>query len=60
MHSRLRVMGAIERGEVDVGPLLGRGASGRVYKCAPAWWCDIVQLLRLAHLLKCCSECTLT
>ena len=32
VHSRLRVMGKIERGEVDVGPLLGRGAFGRVYK----------------------------
>ena len=36
VHNRLRVMGAIVRGEVDVGPLLGRGAFGRVYK--GAWW----------------------
>ena len=36
VHNRLRVMGAIERGEVDVGRLLGRGAYGRVYKGAPA------------------------
>ena len=32
LHNQLRVMGAIEAGEVDVGPLLGRGAFGRVYK----------------------------
>ena len=32
LHNQLRVIGAIESGEVDVGPLLGRGAFGRVYK----------------------------
>ena len=33
-HNAMRVMGSIETGEVDVGPLLGRGAFGRVYKGA--------------------------
>ena len=42
VHNRLRVMGAIERGEVDVGPLLGRGAFGRVYKGAPACHCGVL------------------
>ena len=41
VHTRLRVMGAIERGEVDVGPLLGRGSYGRVYKGAPACYCGV-------------------
>ena len=31
-HNGMRVMGSIATGEVDVGPLLGRGAFGRVYK----------------------------
>ena len=33
-HAQKRVLGALEPGEVDVGPLLGRGAFGRVYKGA--------------------------
>ena len=50
VNNRLRVMGAIEEGEVDVGPLLGRGAFGRVYKGAPQpFVVAYIQLHQLSH-----------
>ncbi len=33
-HSRLRRLGPLDEEQVEVGPLLGRGSFGRVYKGA--------------------------
>ncbi len=35
-HSRLRRLGPLDEEQVEVGPLLGRGSFGRVYKGAPS------------------------
>ena len=35
-HSRLRRLGPLDEEQVEVGPLLGRGSFGRVFKGAPS------------------------
>ena len=34
-HGRLRRLGTLDEEQVEVGPLLGRGSFGRVYKGEP-------------------------
>ena len=37
-HGRLRRLGALDEEQVEVGPLLGRGSFGRVYKGEPPFY----------------------
>ena len=38
-HGRLRRLGALDEEQVEVGPLLGRGSFGRVYKGELPFYC---------------------